>query len=310
MIIVTGGSGYVGSHIVKGLVEEGHRVRVLVRDRDYAKEEGRLHGLDVDWVEGDVTKPETLLPALEDTNAIIHTVAIAIEKGKTTYEEVNAQGTLNVVKAAEQVNVKRFINISQLGADPNLPYRFLASKGLAQKYVASSDLEWTAFRPSVIWGPEDEFANTFARLVPFSPIIYPIVDKNAKFQPVWVKDLATCVVKSLDDRRTIHGEYEIGGPEILTLEEIERRTLNAVGAKRTLIPTPRFVLRFIVFLMEKLLPNPPVTSSLLELLAVDNVPGENQIYQFVEHPEPFTAENASQYMSEFSARKTLSQFFE
>jgi len=310
MILVTGGSGYVGSHIVRKLVEEGHPVRVLVRDRSYAKEEGRLQGLDIEWVEGDVTKPGTLHPAMQGASAIIHTIAIAIEKGMATYERVNAQGTLNVVNAAKQSNVKRFINISQLGADPDLPYRFLASKGLAQEYVASSDLDWTALRPSVIWGPEDEFANTFARLVPFSPIIYPIVDKTATFQPVWVEDVATCVIKFLEDPGTIHKEYEIGGPEVLTLEEIEKRTLDAIGAKRTLVPVPRFVLRFIVFLMEKLLPNPPVTSSLLELLAVDNVPKENKIYQFVEHPKPFTAENAAPYMHEFSARKTLAKFFE
>ncbi len=310
MILVTGGSGYLGSHIVKKLVGNGKPVRVLVRDRQYAEQEERLQGLDVEWVEGDVTRPDTLPPALEGVTSIVHTVAIAIEKGRGTYESVNAQGTLSLVNAAQAAQISRLINISQLGADANLPYRFLASKGLAQEYVASSTLEWTAFRPSVIWGPEDEFANSFARLVPFSPLIYPIVDRNARFQPIWVEDVATSVLKAIDDPATIHQVYELGGPEILTLEEIERRTLEAVSARRKLIHVPRWAIEAIVALMEGLLPNPPVTRSLLELLAVNNVTQDNAIYRFVENPKPFTAENAARYMQAFSARDTLSQFFQ
>ena len=310
MILVTGGSGYVGSNIVKKLVGDGKPVRVLVRDRLYAEQEERLQGLEVDWAEGDVTRPDTLPPALEGVTSIVHTIAIAIEKGRGTYESVNAQGTLNLIKAAEAAQISRLINISQLGADAELPYRFLASKGLAQEYVASSTLEWTAFRPSVIWGPEDEFANSFARLVPFSPLIYPIVDRNARFQPIWVEDVATSVRKAIDDPTTINQEYELGGPEILTLEEIERRTLEAVAARRKLIHVPRWGIEAIVALMEALLPNPPVTSSLLELLAVNNVTQDNAIHKFVENPRPFTAENAAGYMLEFSARETLSQFFQ
>ncbi|MEA3440441.1 MAG: complex I NDUFA9 subunit family protein [Chloroflexota bacterium] len=309
MILVTGGSGYVGSHIVKQLLDNELPVHVLVRNRNRAQKEGRLRGPDIEWAEGDVTKPETLSPALQSTTTIIHTVAIAIEKDTATYESVNTQGTINVVDYAKDNNVSRFINLSQLGADANLPYRFLASKGKAQDYVASSGLDWTAFRPSVIWGPEDEFANTFARLVPFSPFIYPIVDKNAKFQPVWVEDVATSVVKSINDPNTIHKEFELGGPEILTIEEIERRTLEAVGAKRILVPIPRLLLGIIVTLMEKLLPNPPVTRSLLEMLAVNNVTSDNAISNFVEYPKPFTAENTAPYMREFRARQTLTQFF-
>ena len=309
MILVTGGSGYLGSHITHRLVKDGKQVRVLVRDPQLANKEGRLIGLDVDLVEGDATNPDTLAPALQDIDVIIHTVAIAIEKGDKTYEEVNYLGTVNIVNASKEVGVRRFINISQLGASADLPYRFLASKGKAQDYVADSGMDWTAFRPSVIWGPEDEFANTFAKLVPFSPIIYPIVDKEAKFQPVWVEDVTTAVVKSVDDQTTSRQEFEIGGPEILTLEEIEHRTLDAVGANRKLVPVPRSVLKLLVSLMEKLLPNPPVTSNLLELLEVSNVTNKNALEKFVDDPKPFTAENAAPYMQKFTARKTLSQFF-
>jgi NADH dehydrogenase len=309
MILVTGASGYVGSHIVKQLAQTGKPIRALVRNRGLAMKEARLEGFAVEWFEADVTRPETLGPTMAGATAVIHTVAIAIEKGGRTYEKVNYQGTVSVVEAAKAAGVRRFINISQLGADSRLPYRFLASKGRAQEYVAASGLEWTAFRPSVIWGPEDEFANTFARLVPFSPLVYPIVgDENAKFQPVWVEDVADCVVKALDNPNTVGKEYELGGPEVLTLEEIERRTLKAVGARRLMVRFPMPLLRMVVSLMEALLPAPPVTHSLLELLAVSNVTTANAILQFVPNPRPFTAENVAPYMQQFRMGQTLAQF--
>jgi uncharacterized protein YbjT (DUF2867 family) len=309
MIIVTGGSGYLGSHIVRKLVEDGRPVRALVHNPQRARAESRLANLPVEWAQGDVTRPETLAPALKDAEAIVHTVAIAVERSGRTYEEINFQGTVNLADAARNAGVRRFINISQLGAAPDLPYRFLASKGRAQEYVSRSGLDWTAFRPSVIWGPEDEFANTFARLAAVTPVIFPIVgDGTAQFQPVWVEDVAACVLQSVDDPSTIGQEYELGGPEVLTLEEIERRTLAAVGLRRILIPFPISILRLIVAGMEKALPSPPVTRSLLELLEVKNVTSENAIGKFVADPRPFTAENAAVYMRAFRVRDTLSQF--
>lgn len=310
MIIVTGGSGYLGSHIVRRLVDAGRPVRAMVYNRSRVDREGRLQGLDVEWVEGDVTRPDTLAPALRGAETVIHTVAIAVEKGGRTYEAINYQGTVNLVEAVRSAGVERFINISQLGADPALPYRFLASKGKAQAVVAGSGLAWTAFRPSVIWGPEDEFANTFARLIPLSPVLYPIPgDGRAEFQPVWVEDVAVCCLKALDDPATAGQEYELGGPEVLTLEEIERRTLQAVGARRTLIRVPLPIMRLLVGLMETLLPAPPVTRSLLELLSVRNVAEANAIHRFVPAPRPFTPENVAPYMREFRLRDTLAQFF-
>lgn len=309
MILVTGGSGYVGSHIVRRLVQDGRRVRAMVRDAARAENEGRLRDLDVECVTADVTRPETLPSALAGADAVVHTVAIAIERGSRKYEEINYQGTVNIVAAAKMAGVKRFVNMCQLGADASLPYRFLASKGKAQDFVAQSGLDWTAFRPSVIWGPQDEFANTFARLVPLTPIIFPIVgDENARFQPVWVEDVATAVAGALKDSGTIGGDYELGGPEVLTLEEIERRTLAALGARRLLVRFPLPALRLVVTLMEALLPAPPVTRSLLELLAVSNVTTANALHRFVSEPRPFTSENAAAYMRAFRVGETIRQF--
>jgi NADH dehydrogenase len=309
MIVVTGAAGFVGSHTVNRLAEMGTPVRALVHNRKRAEQRGRLQGLNVEIVAGDVTRPETLGPALQGATAVVHTVAIAVEKGGRDYETINTQGTINLVQAAQAAGVRRLINISQLGADAKLPYRFLASKGRAQEYVAASGLDWTALRPSAIWGPEDQFANSFARLVPLTPLIFPIVGgQNARFQLVWVEDVVSSIVKVLDDPTTIGHEYELGGPEVLTLEEIERRTLKALGARRLMIRFPMPLLRLVVTLMEKLLPAPPVTRSLLELLAVPNVTTHNAIYQFVPQPRPFSAENVAPYMRQFRMRDTLAQF--
>jgi NADH dehydrogenase len=309
MIVVTGGSGYLGSHIVKRLVGLNNPVRVLIHNLERTKREKRLKGLDVEWFEGDVTRPDSLMKAFLGASAVIHTVAIAIEKGSGTYEEINYEGTINVVEAMKEAAIGRLIHISQLGAEKDLPYRFLASKGKAEDYVVNSGLNWTLFRPSVIWGPEDEFANTFARLVPFSPIIYPLVDKNALFEPVWVEDVTTSVLFALESQGTIGKKYEIGGPEILTLEEIERRILEAVGARRILVPFPKRLLKIVVTLMENLLASPPVTNSLLELLAVNNVTDENAIYEFVDAPRAFKVKHISPYMKEFNIGETINQFF-
>lgn len=310
MILITGGAGFVGSHIVKRLFDAGHPVRVLVRSPARAIVEGRLEDLQIEQIVGDVTRPKSLPPAMEGARAVIHTAAIAIEKSGLSYEEVNYQGTLNLLSAAEAAGVRRFINLSQVGADPDTPYRFLASKGAAQAAVAESGLDWTAFRPSVIWGPEDEFANTFARLVPFSPIIYPIVGgEDSRFQPVWVEDVVTAVVRSLEDRATVGKEFELGGPEILTLEQIERRVLQAVQARRIMLPFPMPLLRVIVRLMELAMPSPPVTRSLLELLAVSNVPSDNRLDQFEEAPRRFAVEHIAPYMRQFRAGASLRRFF-
>jgi uncharacterized protein YbjT (DUF2867 family) len=310
MNLVTGGSGFIGSHIIKRLIAEGKDVRVLIRNRELAEREARLNDLEVEWVEGDVLQPETLYKAMQGVDAVIHTVAIAMEKGTHTFEKINEQGTVNVVDTALQANVKRLLNLSQLGASSSLPYRLLASKGRAQEYVASSQLDWTAFRPSVVWGPEDEFANTFARLVPLTPIIFPIIgDESSTFQPVWVGDVAEAIVKAIDDPKTIRKEFELGGPEILTLEEIEHRTLSALNAKRLFIRFPLPLLRIIVRMMELLLPSPPVTSSLLELLAISNVTDQNALPDFVSTPRHFEPENIATYMKTFRVRDTLSQYF-
>ncbi len=306
MILITGAAGYVGSNLVRLLVAQGKPVRALVHSPDKAAV--RLADVRdrIEIVRGDVTRPETLGPALEGANAVVHLVAVAIERQRGDYARINTQGTINLVDAAKAAGVRRFINMSQNGADSRLPYRFLASKGRAQDYVAASGLDWTALRPSVIWGPQDEFANVQARLIKLTPLIFPIVgDGGARFQPVWVGDVVAAVARCLDDASTIGGEYALGGPEVLTYAQIVRRVLDALGARRLTINVPVSLLRPVVKLMEIALPNPPVTTSLLDLLKVDNAVADNALTEvFGITPRPFTPENLT-YMREFTARESL-----
>ncbi len=309
MILITGASGYVGNNLVRQLAQAGEPVRALVHNR--AKADARLADVrgQVEIVQGDVTRPETLAPAFDGVRTVIHLVAIAIEKGAMTYERVNTQGTIHVVDAAKAAGVGHFINMSQNKADSAAPFRFLASKGAAQEYVEQSGLAWTSLHPSVIWGPQDEFANVQARLIKLMPLVFPVVgDGQAKFQPVWVGDVVAFAARCVHRADVIGQRYELGGPEVLTYEQIVRRVLAALDTRRALVKVPVPVLRPVVKLMEIALPNPPVTTSLLDMLKVDNTVAHNALIDAGIDPRPFTPENL-RYMRQFSAWESLKRLF-
>ncbi|MFQ6013816.1 MAG: complex I NDUFA9 subunit family protein [Anaerolineae bacterium] len=298
MILVTGGTGFVGSHLVPRLIEGGKPVRCLVRSLPRAE---RLRNLGAELVEGDVTNLESLPEGMTGVDTVIHLVAIAIEKGGATYEAVNYQGTLNVLEAARAARVGRFIYMSQLGADSRLPYRFLSTKGKGQDAVQESNLAYTIFRPSVIFGPEDQFANILAQLILLSPLIFPIVgDGQARFQPIWVEDVVTCLVQTLGDESTVGETYELGGPEVLTYEQMVDRVMETIDARRLKLHVPVPLLRPLVMVMELALPSPPVTTSLLQLLNVDNTIEANAVEdKFGLQPLPFEP-GSLQYMRGFT----------
>jgi NADH dehydrogenase len=309
-ILVTGAAGFMGNNIARKLVAQGKPVRALVRTK--AKADKRLGDLasSIEIAEGDVTDRDSLMRATEGVEAVIHNVAIAMEKGGQTYEEINYQGTVNVLDAAEANGATRFINMSQNGASADHFSRFLRSKGRAQAYVAGSNLQWTALRPSAIFGPQDEFFNTFARLAHLSPFVYPLIDGGtAQFQPVSVYDVTEATVRSLDDDSTIGKELALGGPEVLTLGEIEGRILDAMGEKRALIPAPAGLLYPGVWLMQRLLPGSPVSTTLLELLKAPNVvPDNDLVNHFGIDPIPFKGAHI-EYLRETSAGQALNKFF-
>lgn len=308
-VVVTGGAGFVGNNVIDKLLEHGMAVRAVVRNVEKAQKRLSKFGDNIEIVQGDVTKRGDWPAIMEGATGVVHTVAISMEKGGQTYEEVNYQGTINVVDAAMDANVPRFINISQNGADSSLPYRFLASKGKAQEYVASSSLDWTALRPSAIFGEQDEFFNTFARLVRLTPIVFPLIGGGkAEFQPVSVLDVAEATVRSLQDDSTIGKELVLGGPEVLTLGEIEKRIIDTLNTNRVMFPAPVPLLRPAVWVMENTLPGSPVSSSLLDLLAVPNtVPDNALVEDFGMEPIPFSGEHIA-YLRDTSAGQAINKF--
>jgi len=271
-VLVTGASGLVGTHTCRELARRGWQVRALVRDR--AKARRRLAIAGVELAIGDLRDRQALGEALGDVDAVVHLAAIAVERRGDSYESVNRDATTTLLDAMRAEDVQRLVYMSQNGASSDSPYRFLRSKGVAEDQVRVSDFAWTVFRPSVIFGPEDEFVNVLARLVRLSPLVYPIPGGGkTRFQPVAVDDVARAIGVALDGSDTERECYALGGPEALTLRQMVRRILVAMRTKRLLVGVPVPLIRPLVAVAQRLLPNPPVTTSLLDLLSLDNTIG-------------------------------------
>jgi NADH dehydrogenase len=281
----------------------------MVHDPDKAKL--RLGGLQgVELAPGNVSDPESLARLMRGVSDVVHLVAIPMERGSATYERVNHQGTVNVVDAAREAGVRRIVYMSQNGARPDHSSAFLRSKGRAQEYVVRSGLTWTVLRPSVIFGPQDEFFNAFARLIRLTPVVFPLIGGGtALFQPVSVHDVVEAVTRSLQDDGTTGRTFDLGGPEVLSLGEIENRVLRAMDAHRVLVAAPLALLRPAVWTMEKLLPGAPVNLTLLELLQEPNVIQDNGLVSyFALRPRPFAGAEIA-YLKNATAGEALRRFF-
>lgn len=308
-VLVTGAAGLVGIHTCRELTRNGWKVRAFVRDP--ARAAMKLGQLPLEFRVGDIRDAGELRSALNGCGAVVHLAAIAIEKKGETYAQTNTAATERLISAARAENVQRFIFMSQNGADSASRFAFLHSKGVAQDSVRSSGLRWTILRPSVIFGPEDEFVNVIGRLIRLTPQIFPLPGGGvARFQPVGVDDVAKVVRLSLEKRETVGRIYELGGSIPLTLRQITERILSAMGTSRTLVPVPLAMLRPIVALAQRLLPNPPFTSSLLDLLAIDNTVADNALTDsFGVTPIPFAGDELS-YVRRITARSAFRSLME
>jgi uncharacterized protein YbjT (DUF2867 family) len=308
-VLVTGAAGLVGIHTCRELSKNGWQVRALIRDP--ARAAMALGQLPVEFRIGDARDASTLRSSLSGCGAVVHLAAIAIEKKGESYRESNTATTERLISAARTQNVQRIIFMSQNGADSRSPYPFLRSKGVAQDSVKTSGLAWTILRPSVIFGPEDQFVNVLARLIRLTPKIFPLPGGGtARFQPIAVDDVARVVRMSLEKKDTVQQVYDLGGAVPLTLRDMTERILTAMGTRRKLVPIPVRVLRPIVALAQRLLPNPPVTSSLLDLLALDNTVANNALTdKFKIVPIPFAGDEL-QYLRRITAKSAIKSLFE
>jgi NADH dehydrogenase len=282
MILVTGGTGYVGSRLVQKLAELGRPVRLIARDvaaRHKAPE-------NVEVSLGEVTAPATLAAAMAGVDMVIHLVAIIRERGSVTFERINYEGTVHVVDAAVAAGARRYLQMSALGAlpDPQFPYH--DTKYRAEQYVKASGLDWTIFRPSLIFGPGDQFFTTLAGLAKF-PVPFVLPDGGtARFQPVWLRDVVDAFIRALDDPASIGQTYELGGPEIMTYREMVRILMDVTGRHRPMLPLPAAFIRPAAFVMDRVLPQPPVTPEQLKMLRLNNSTAHSATATLIErHPK-------------------------
>ncbi|MBA3450127.1 MAG: complex I NDUFA9 subunit family protein, partial [Chloroflexia bacterium] len=260
-IFITGGAGFVGRHILAQLGERP--LRVLMRD---TRQSSGIGGPNVEVVEGDVARPETLRGVMDGARAVIHLVAIIAEDGQTTFDRVIRQGTINVVAEAKRAGVERFLHMSALGTRNDPRFGYFHAKWQAEQAVEQSGIPWTIFRPSVIFGAGDEFITTLAKLVKLAPIIPVVGSGLSKFQPVAVDDVATAFVRALDDPLAAGQVYELGGGKTYTYEEMLDVIARRLGTSKPKIHIPTGLMKQ-VLKISKPLPKalrPPVTTEQLK----------------------------------------------
>lgn len=266
-VLVTGGTGFVGRRIVDQLKDE-HDLAVLQR-------EGKTASLPdgVRAIPGDVTDADSLEGKLAGFDAVIHLVAVIEEQGDATFDRVIRQGTEHVVAAAQRAGVPRFIHMSALGAQDNPAYPYHQAKWRAEQAVRSSTLDWTIFRPSVIFGKGDGFITVLAGVVRQFPITPIAGSGGAMFQPVQVNDVAGCFARAVNDPALTSGQvYELGGGRQYSYEEMIDVIARQEGVKRPRVHIPLPLMKAVVTLSAPLPTaiRPPVTLEQLKMLSLDN----------------------------------------
>jgi uncharacterized protein YbjT (DUF2867 family) len=268
-VLVTGATGFVGPHVVHTLRARELPVRALVRDPQCAS---RLASWGAELMQGDVTDLTSLRAAVSGVDSIVHLVAI-IKGSRADFERVMAQGTRDLVAAAQEAGVRRFVLASALGLNERsrdaVPY--FAAKWEMERAVKESGLEYAIFRPSFVFGKDGGALPTFVRLARFAPVTPIVGPGTQRLQPIWVEDVAEYYARAIDLPAAANRTFEIGGPDAPTWNEFWDRLKRAVGARRPSIHVPFSVMRLQAALTEKL-PGAPVTRDQLTMLELgDNV---------------------------------------
>ena len=268
VVCITGSTGFVGRYIAKELCSRGLRVRCLARA---SSDLTPLAGLPVEICRGDVTDEASLQSALQGVVSVVHLVAIIRETKVATFEAINLSGTRNLVQAAKKMGVKRLVYMSNLGAGPDKRFPLLYAKWRAEEDVRSSGIDFTIFRPSVMFGRGDGFVCVLANIIRRLPLVPVIGSGRIKFQLISVEDVATCVAESLTNKRTVNQIIPLGGPEHLAYEEIIDLIIKKLKLRRRKAHIPAPLMRFIVWTGGKLGLTLPITSAQLAMLTRDNI---------------------------------------
>ncbi|WP_315813598.1 complex I NDUFA9 subunit family protein [Bradyrhizobium sp. SZCCHNR2028] len=274
LVTVFGGSGFVGRNVVRALAKRDYRIRVAVRRPELA---GHLQPLgrvgQIHAVQANLRYPDSVASALRDSHVAINLVGVLTESGAQTFEAVQAEGAATVAKAAAAAGA-RVVHVSAIGADAESASSYARAKAAGEAAVLAAVPEAVIMRPSVVFGPEDQFTNRFAALARVSPFLPLIGGGETKMQPVYVGDVATAVADAVDGKAQPGATYELGGPEVLSFREILKIILDITDRDRALLPLP-FGLAKLQAAILQFAPGPlKLTPDQVELLRHDNVVSE------------------------------------
>lgn len=270
-VTVFGGSGFIGRYVVKRLAARGDIVRVAVRDpaaAAFVKPMGAVG--QVVTMRANVTDAASVAEAVSGSDAVINLVGILYEGGHQRFDTVQAQAPEAIAAAARAAGVERMVHVSAIGADPASPSIYARTKAAGETAIRRHFPDATIVRPSVVFGPEDDFFNRFARLARYSPALPLIGGGHTKFQPVYVGDVAEAIVRAIDDPTAFGKTFELGGPRVATFRELLELMLKQTGKARCLVTLPSWAARLQALVLEKL-PVPPLTRDQVTLLERDNV---------------------------------------
>lgn len=273
LITIFGASGFLGRHVVRALAPHGYRIRAAVRRPDLAGvlqplgRVGQIHA-----VQANLRHPASIEAAVRDSAVVINLVGILYERGRQSFDAVHRAGAEAVAKAAAAAGA-RMIHVSAIGADENATARYARSKALGEKAVLAAAPEAVIFRPSVIFGPDDEFFNKFAAMARYSPALPSIGFGWTSFQPVFAGDVGEAIAKAVAGEAKPGTIYELGGPGVYTFQQLLQYVIVTIRRRRMLLPLP-FTAAKIMASVLQFLPTPPLTPDQVELLKTDNVVSE------------------------------------
>lgn len=268
MILVTGGTGFVGSHLIKRLRKENLPVRAVVRNPDKASQ---LVDLGVDVVQGDISDTTSLERATAGIERVVHLVGIIQETAGATFQGVHVDATRNLLDAAKKAGVLHFFFQSALGTRPGAQSRYHRTKWEAEELVRASGIPFTILRPSLLYGPGDQFTIRLSGMIRASPVLPVIGSGSSKVQPLFIDDLATCILKAVTSDCCLNEIFEVGGPDQLTYEEVTVAIAGAMGIRRPVLHLPLFFMKTMARVLGSVLPVPPVTLDQLIMLQENNV---------------------------------------
>lgn len=276
MILVTGGTGFVGSQVIKELLSASFKVRCL------ARRPPRGQPPQYQFAAGDVTRISTVLAAITpEIEAVVHLVGILAEPRGSSYRAVHVEGTRNVVDACRGMGVQRLVHMSALGARRDAPSEYYRTKWEAEEIVRASGLRYTIMRPSVIFGPGDRLTTLFASMARLSPVVPVPGGGRSIVQPVWVGDVAKAFAMALAREDALDKTLELGGPEALSFRElIDMAASASAGRRRMKASVPMPLMRLYALMLEAFLPNPPVSREALRMLSEDNTTQSNALASF------------------------------